>query len=46
MCMSHTNKQFSKVEVRSVEIDEWFFSGAHTQEGDTQGQSLNHKTPE
>lgn len=44
--MLHTNKQFSKVKVRSVEIDKRFSSGAHTQEGDRQWQSLNHKAPE
>lgn len=44
--MLHTNKQFSKVKMRSVKIDKWFSSGAHTQEGDGQGQSLDHKAPE
>lgn len=34
--MLHTDKQFSKVNVRSVEIDERLSGGTHTQEGDRQ----------
>lgn len=44
--MLHTDKQFSKVNVRSVEIDERLSGGTHTQEGDRQWQRLNHKAPE
>lgn len=46
MCTLPTHEQLSQVKVRPGEIDKWLSSVAHTQEGNRQRQSLNHKAPE